>query len=259
MKVAYDFSGSSVVIAGAASGIGRATALACLDAGATVAAVDIDAAGLASLTGDRCMTLPLDIADAAAVQSAVDQVMARTGRIDAAILASAIQKRTPIDELSDAEWQRHLDVNLSGVFHFLRALFPVMKAQRSGAIVAFTSGLASNGWPGAAAYAATKAGIVGLVKSAALELRDYGVRINAVSPGLVATPVFLEAASAEELAMYERSFGVSAPAEVVPTLLHLISDGGLTISGNVVERRLIPRAARPEDPSSRPARAPPKR
>ena len=248
MNVTYDFSGRTVLVAGAASGIGQATAMACIDAGAWVAAVDIDAAGLTPLAGDRCFTDVLDIADAAAVQTSVDRVVARTGRIDAAIIASAIQKRAAIESLSDADWQRQLDVNLSGVFYFLRALFPVMKAQRSGAIVAFTSGLASNGWPGAAAYAASKAGIVGLVKCAALELRDHGVRINAVSPGLVATPVFLASASADELAMYERSLGVSAPADVVPTLLHLISDAGITISGNVVERRLIPRAAPPPPP-----------
>ncbi|MGJ7524828.1 SDR family NAD(P)-dependent oxidoreductase [Variovorax sp. GB1P17] len=243
MNVSYDFSGRTVIVAGAASGIGRATALACLAANAHVMAVDIDAEGLRSLEGGRCITRVTDIADARAVQQAVEDLCAQHGRIDAAVLTSAIQRRTPIDELSDAEWQRHLDVNLSGVFYFLRALFPVMKAQRSGSIVAFTSGLASNGWPGAAAYAATKAGIVGLVKSAAHELRSHGVRINAVSPGLVATPVFLQSASTEELAMYERSLGVSSPEEVVPTLLHLISDGAATISGNVIERRLIPRAA----------------
>jgi len=141
-------------------------------------------------------------------------------------------------------WQRHLDVNLSGVFYALRSVFPVMKQQRSGSILAFTSGLAQNGWPGAAAYAATKAGLIGLVKCAAHELRPYGVRINAVSPGLVATPVFLSSASADELAMYERSLGVSEPQEVVETLLHLLSDGSRSISGNVVERRLIPRAPR---------------
>jgi NAD(P)-dependent dehydrogenase (short-subunit alcohol dehydrogenase family) len=117
-----------------------------------------------------------------------------------------------------------------------------MKAQKSGSIVAFTSGLASNGWPGAAAYSATKAGIIGLVKSAALELRTFGVRINALSPGLVATPVFLKSATPEELEMYERSLGVSQPIEVVPTLMHLLSDASVTISGNVIERRLIPRA-----------------
>lgn len=243
MKVHYDFTGRTVLVVGAASGIGRATALACAQAGAVVVACDIDTAGLATLGAANLWTVPLDIADAAAVHAGVDMIVARTGRIDAAILTSAIQQRAPIEEVADAQWQRHLDVNLSGVFYLLRALFPVMKRQRSGSILAFTSGLATNGWQGAAAYSATKAGIVGLVKSAAHELRPYGVRINAVSPGLVATPVFLASASAEEVAMYERSLGVSLPEEVVPTLLHLISDGALTISGNVIERRLIPRAS----------------
>ena len=243
MNVRYDFSGSTVLVVGAASGIGRATAMACLDAGATVLAMDVDPGGLATLAGERLHCAEVDIADAAAVDAAVASLMASTGRIDAAVIASAIQKRTPIDELSNDEWQRHLDVNLSGVFYLLRALFPIMKRQRRGSIVAFTSGLGSNGWPGASAYAATKAGIVGLVKSAALELRNHGVRINAVSPGLVATPVFLASATAEELAMYERTLGVSEPDEVVPTLLHLIGDGSATISGNVIERRLIPRAS----------------
>lgn len=242
MKVQYDFSGRTVLVVGAASGIGQAAALACAQAGADVFACDVDDAGLATLRAPRLSALPLDIADATAVQAAVDTIVARTGRIDAAIVSSAIQKRTPIEATTDSLWQRHLDVNLSGVFYVLRALFPVMKRQRAGAIVTFTSGLATSGWPGAAAYAATKAGVVGLVKSAAHELRPYGVRINAVSPGLVATPVFLQSASEEELAMYDRTLGISQPEEVAPTLLHLISDGATTISGNVVERRLIPRA-----------------
>lgn len=247
MKVTYDFSHRTVWVAGAASGIGRAVALACLDVGADVVAADIDEAGLQALRTqcskgalERLHTELLDLSDAQAVQNLVDATVARTGRIDAAVLTCAIQKRVPIDEMDIALWQRHLDVNLSGVFYALRALFPVMKRQRSGSILAFTSGLAQNGWPGAAAYASTKAGLIGLVKSAAHELRPYGVRINAVSPGLVATPVFLASASAEELAMYEKSLGVSQPEDVVDTLMHLISDGARSLSGNVVERRLIP-------------------
>lgn len=240
MKVHYDFQGCTVLVIGAASGIGRATALACAEAGAAVVAADIDAGGLGTLYAPGLRTAILDIADSAAVDALVRETVERTGRIDAAVLTSAIQQRASIEETSDALWSRHLTVNLSGVFYCVRALFPVMKARRCGAIVAFTSGLAGNGWPGAAAYAATKAGIVGLVKTAAMELRPFGVRINALSPGLVATPVFLNAANAEELAMYERSLGVSPPEDVVPTLLHLISDGAADISGNVVERRLIP-------------------
>jgi NAD(P)-dependent dehydrogenase (short-subunit alcohol dehydrogenase family) len=190
-------------------------------------------------------TATLDIGDSSAVHSTIAAWAAQTGRIDAAVITSAVQKRTPIDKTSDEDWQRHLQVNLSGVFYVLRSLMPIMKQQRAGSIIAFTSGLANNGWPGAAAYAASKAGIVGLVKCAALELRPFGVRVNALSPGLVATPVFLNAASEEELVMYERTVGVSAPEEVVPTIMHLISDAASTISGTVVERRLIPRAPTP--------------
>jgi NAD(P)-dependent dehydrogenase (short-subunit alcohol dehydrogenase family) len=241
MHVHYDFQGCTVLIVGAASGIGRETALACVAAGARVWAADIDTAGLASLpAGAALHTETLDIADSQACARLVARIVQADGRIDAAVLTSAIQKRSPIEETPDATWQRHLDVNLSGVFYLVRALMPVMKDQRKGSIVAFTSGLATNGWPGAAAYAATKAGIVGLVKSAAHELRPYGVRINAVSPGLVATPVFLQSATPEELAGYERSLGVSPPEAVVPTLMHLLSEGASSISGNVVERRLIP-------------------
>lgn len=242
MKMLFDFSGKNVLVVGAASGIGRASAMACAEANANVIAVDVNEAELNTLNHARLETLILDVSDSQAVEKIINQCAKKYGHIDAAILTSAIQKRTPIDSLTDEEWQRHLDINLSGIFYLLRSLFPVMKAQKSGSIVAFTSGLATNGWPGAAAYATTKAGIVGLVKSAAHELRPFGVRINAVSPGLVLTPVFLDSASSDELAMYERSLGLSKPEEVVPTLLYLISDAGETISGNVVERRLIPRA-----------------
>ena len=244
MKASFDFTGKTVMIAGAASGIGSATVSACLAAGAKVLAMDIDAAGLSALPRDERLQLStVDISDSAAVGSSIQGWVEVVGRVDAAVISSAIQRRASIDAMTDSDWQRHLDVNLSGTFYTLRHLFPIMKQQRFGAIVAFTSGLATNGWPGAAAYAATKAGIIGLVKCAALELRSYGVRINALSPGLVATPVFLKSASSEELAMYERTLGVSTPEEVVPTILYLISDAAVTMSGNVVERRLIPRIA----------------
>ena len=161
-------------------------------------------------------------------------------RIDAAVLASGIQQRIEVEAMTDADWQRHMDVNLTGIFYVVRALFPVMKHQRSGALVVFTSGLATQGWPGATAYGASKAGLIALVKSAAQELKAHGVRINAVSPGIMNTPLFQDSASAEEVAMYQRTLGVSEPEEVTPMLMHLISDGAATISGNVLERRLIP-------------------
>jgi NAD(P)-dependent dehydrogenase (short-subunit alcohol dehydrogenase family) len=157
------------------------------------------------------------------------------------VLASGIQQRIPVEDMTDADWQRHMDVNLTGIFYLVRALFTPMKQQRSGSMVVFTSGLATQGWPGATAYGASKAGLIAMVKSAAQELKEHGVRINAVSPGIMNTPLFQDSASAEEVAMYERTLGVSEPEAVVPMLMHLISDGAATISGNVLERRLIPK------------------
>jgi NAD(P)-dependent dehydrogenase (short-subunit alcohol dehydrogenase family) len=115
-----------------------------------------------------------------------------------------------------------------------------MKRQRKGAILTFTSGLVNMGWPGASAYAASKGALVGLTKCVAHELRPFGVRANVLSPGLVATPVFLDAATEDEVAMYRNSVGISAPEAVVPTVLHLISDASASLTGAVIERRLVP-------------------
>jgi NAD(P)-dependent dehydrogenase (short-subunit alcohol dehydrogenase family) len=236
MKVNYDFSGRVVLIAGAGSGIGLAMTKASLAAGATVLASDIQLSALTALKHPLCHVEPLDITDS----EAVNRYVAQHQRIDAAVLASGIQQRILVEDMTDADWQRHLDVNLTGVFYLVRALFPVMKRQRSGAMVVFTSGLATQGWPGATAYGTSKAGLIALVKSAAQELREHGVRINAVSPGIIYTPLFLDSASSEEVAMYQRTLGVSEPQDVAPMLMHLISDGAATISGNVLERRMIP-------------------
>jgi len=228
LKVDYDFRGSVVLVTGGASGIGAATARACSAAGATVVVADIDASP------------SLDVADPAAVKALVQRTVDRHGHIDAAVLGAAIQRRTPIDSTSDEEWRRHMAVNLDGVFYCIRELAPVMKRQRRGAMLAFTSGLVNMGWPGAGAYAASKGAIIGLVKCAAQELRPYGVRINVLSPGVTSTPIFLDVASAEERAMHENSIGVSPAQDVVPTVLHLISDASMNLTGAVIERRLVP-------------------
>jgi NAD(P)-dependent dehydrogenase (short-subunit alcohol dehydrogenase family) len=241
--VSYDFTGSVVLVSGSASGIAAATARAIAAAGGHVIGVDVDAAGLARLAKGHRMIEPhtLDVADPASVKALVEVVITRHGRIDAAVLAAAIQTRTPIEGISDLEWRRHMAVNLDGVFHFIRELSPVMKRQRSGAIVCFTSGLVGMGWPGAAAYAASKGALLGLAKCAAVELKEHGVRVNVLSPGLVTTPIWLNVASGDEIAMYERSLGVSQPEGVVPSVLYLISEASENLTGTVLERRLVPK------------------
>ena len=228
MRIQYDFSGSVVLVTGGASGIGAATARACADAGATV------------VVGDIHSKEPVDVSDPAAVKRLVKDTVEKHGRIDAAVLAAAIQKRTPVDEIPDAEWRRQLAVNLDGVFYCIRELVPVMKRQRRGAILSFTSGLVNMGWPGTAAYAASKGALIGLTKSVAQELRPYSVRINVLSPGLTSTAMFLGVSDAAERQMYESSVGVSPPEDVVPTILHLISDASANLTGAVIERRLVP-------------------
>ena len=228
MRLKYDFSGSVVLVTGGGAGIGAATARACAEAGATVVVADVNT------------PQAVDVSDPAAVRRLVKEIQEKHGRIDAAVLAAAIQKRTPVDEISDAEWRQHMAVNIDGVFHCIRELVPVMKRQRRGAILSFTSGLVNMGWPGTAAYAASKGALIGLTKSVAQELRPYGVRINVLSPGLTATGMFLGVSDAAERQMYETSVGVSPPEDVVPTILHLISDGSASMTGAVIERRLVP-------------------
>ena len=240
-SVSYDFSGAVVLITGGGSGIGAATARACAASGATAIAVDVDPARLATVAASPgVVARQVDVADAAGVRQLVADVRRDHGRIDAAVLAAAIQMRTRVDDISDAEWRRHIAVNLDGVFYCIREIAPVMKRQRKGAILTFTSGLVNMGWPGASAYAASKGALIGLTRCVAHELRPFGVRANVLSPGLMATPVFLDAATEDEVEMYRDSVGISDPEAVVPTVLHLISDASASLTGAVVERRLVP-------------------
>jgi NAD(P)-dependent dehydrogenase (short-subunit alcohol dehydrogenase family) len=234
-RVSYDFSGAVVLITGGASGIGAATARACAAAGAKVVVFDVQ-----ELDESKIEFKKLDVADPAAVKQAIGQVEKRYGKIDAAVLSAAIQRRSPLESTTDEAWRRHMAVNLDGVFYCMRELAPIMKRQGKGAMLVFTSGLVHNGWAGAAAYAASKGALIGLAKCAALELRGHGVRVNVLSPGVTSTPIFMDVASAHEVAMYEKSIGVSPPEAVVPSVLYLISEASANMTGALVERRLVP-------------------
>jgi NAD(P)-dependent dehydrogenase (short-subunit alcohol dehydrogenase family) len=199
-------------------------------------------AGLEAGVRNRIDLRKVDVADEGAVTSLMTEVGATYPRIDAAVLGAAIQYRTDLDRMSAAQWREVIDINLNGVFHCLQGIIPLMKAQRGGAIVAFTSGLALAGWPGASAYAASKAALIGMIKSVAHELKSYNVRANVLSPGLRATPIFMDASTEAEREFYRSSIGIGAPEGVVPTLLYLISDASANLTGVVIEHRISPSA-----------------
>ena len=246
ISVSYRFDDAVVLITGAGSGIGAALARHCAHEGATVIAVDRDHTPL--LRALNATTLPridirnVDVSDELAVLALLNEIKDRYPRLDAAVLGAAIQIRSGIDQMSASQWREVIDINLNGVFYCLQGIVPLLKAQRAGAIVAFTSGLASSGWPGASAYAASKAAMIGMIKSVAHELRDHNVRANVLSPGVRSTPIFMGVSSERERDFYHSSIGIGTPEGVVPTLLYLISDASANLTGAVIEHRILPRS-----------------
>jgi len=245
ISVSYHFDDSVMLITGAGSGIGAALARHCAREGATVIAVDLRhdqlLRDLDVETRGRIQICQVNVSEEAAVVDLIDDIKGRYPRLDAAVLGAAIQIRTSIDKMNPAQWREVINVNLNGVFYFMQGIIPLLKAQRSGAIVAFTSGLAMNGWPGASAYAASKAALIGMIKSAAHELKDYNVRANVLSPGLRATPIFMDVSTEEEQEFYRRTIGIGEPEGVVPTLLYLISTAPANLTGAVIEHRISPK------------------
>ena len=177
-------------VTGAGKGIGRAIAVALSQAGATVAVTARTTSDLEQLAaeraehGGRMLVLPGSVADSAAVRSIVEQIVERTGRLDAVISCAGISPHfTRSTEVADDEWNQVLAVNLQGTFYCCREAGKVMLEQRSGSIVNVTSVHASAGFERIAAYAASKGGVEALTKALAVEWAARGVRVNALAPG----------------------------------------------------------------------------
>ena len=191
----FDLSGKVAAVIGAGSGIGEAVAVGFAAHGAHVACLDVKEDAVRRVVqaieaqGGSAEAAQLDVTDRAAVERAFDTLHSRRGSLDIVVCTPAINVRKPILKYTDEEFERVIDVNLRGSFIVLRAAGRVMTGQKRGSIILFSSIRSQVVEPGQAVYAATKAAVLQMVKTAAAEFGPDGVRVNAIGPGVVETPL----------------------------------------------------------------------
>jgi NAD(P)-dependent dehydrogenase (short-subunit alcohol dehydrogenase family) len=237
--MAADLSGRAALITGAASGIGRASAVAFAAAGASVALVDIDAEGLADTAeaaralGPRAEALVADVTDLRQVTDAVASAVAVFGRLDAAHNNAGVPgPYVPLDECEEEDFMRVLQVDLAGVWRCMRAEIRHMRVQRSGAIVNTSSMLGAAAMPDNSAYIAAKHAVHGLTRAAALELGGTGIRVNAIAPGVTRTG--MTSAASDELLTRVPLGRIAEPEEIAAAAVWLCSPQASYITGSVL-------------------------
>jgi SDR family mycofactocin-dependent oxidoreductase len=252
--------GQVAIITGAARGQGRSHAVALAAEGANIVLCDVPrpmssptyplashddlmfTAKLVEQQGRRCLPIPLDVRDAAAVDEAVERTVAEFGRLDIAILNAGIVSTGPLVGVTDGAWDELVSTNLTGAFQTLRAVLPVMRDRRYGRIVVTSSMGGRMGIPDLAAYNATKWGVIGLAKSVALEVAKEGITVNVVCPTTTQTPMVQPEPDAdvpdELVKRFLRSNPIPkpwlVPEDVTRAVLYLVTDPGV-ITGSVLE------------------------
>ena len=254
MSNPLDFSGKVALVTGAASGMGLATAQAFAEAGAAVVLADFKeeavkaAAQKLVAAGHKAIAVRCDVSDDAQVAAMVDRAVAEFGRLDAAFNNAGVMARiAPTADSTREDWDRVIGINLRGVWSSMKHELRQMERQGSGAIVNNASVGALTGNPGIGSYIASKHGVVGLTRTAALEYIKHGIRVNAVNPGLIDTQIARDVVNGDEQAYAEMAKHVpigraGRPEEIASTVLWLCSlvasyvvghaltvDGGMTV------------------------------
>ncbi|MCM2563611.1 SDR family oxidoreductase [Lutimaribacter sp. EGI FJ00015] len=238
----YDFTGKTAVVTGAASGIGAVIAHELAASGATVIVSDLQAEGCDQTVtaimdkGGKALAFAADVSDPSSMEALVAFAEAETGALHLAVNNAGIGgAQAPVGEYPLEAWQQVMDVNLNGVFYAMRYQIPAMERAGGGAIVNMASILGSVGFANSSAYVASKHAIVGLTKTAAIEYAQKSVRINAVGPGFVETPLLTKNLSQDMLdglAGLHPMGRIGKPEEVSALTCFLLSDRASFITGS---------------------------
>ena len=254
--VRVDLTGQSAVITGSTSGIGAAMAEGLAKSGANVvlnglgdaAEIETLRARLASEYGVTCLYHPANMLNPDEIADLIAFTHAETGRLDILVNNAGIQHVAPIDEFPVGKWDAIISINLSSVFHSMRAAVPLMKAQGRGRIVNIASAHALRASPFKSAYVAAKHGTFGLTKTVALEVAEQNITANVINPGYVKTPLvenqIADTAKARGISEEEVVRDVMLAAqptkkfvtydELMGALLYLVSDDGANVNGNAI-------------------------
>jgi NAD(P)-dependent dehydrogenase (short-subunit alcohol dehydrogenase family) len=240
----FRLDGKTIVVIGAGSGIGRSVALGAARQGARVACADVNeataraAADEIRAAGGTAEHGVLDIVDAAATESVLDGFAQATGRIDGLVCTPSINVRKKLLDYAEDEFDRVVRLNLKGTFNVVRAAGRLMTGQRGGSIVVFSSIRSLVVEPGQAIYSMTKAGIVQLVRGAACEFGTAGVRVNALGPGVIETPLTAPIKAQPEWYQAYANKNIlkrwAQADEMVGPTLFLLSDAASYVTGTIL-------------------------
>lgn len=231
------------VVTGAGQGIGRAIAHKMAHEGAWVAIVEWNReSGLQVLEelkerGSRAILIPCDVADRVSVEAMVEEVMEKWGRMEILVNNAGFDRPATLLKVTDGDWEAVLGVHLRGTLNTIRAVIPHMIERSYGKIVNISSIYGRTGGVAAISYSAAKAGILGLTKSVAREMGKYGINVNAVLPGLTATPTIAKMPEKyRDMILRETPLGrMGEPEEVANVVAFLASDEASFMTGACVE------------------------